>query len=137
MALNVTASYGTLHVDATRARTCFREVSQFVEHHEQIEPGIFAGPLIVAGIGVANALESESWIEDRSLRVTASDCPVAAGGAVVEVALPSGAVVRARTDARGLAHVKIPAGEPARGLAIVRAGDAAVRIAYAIDGITP
>jgi hypothetical protein len=133
IALHVTSSYGTLHIDAMHPLYCYRELRQYVLHRPQTDPGPFAGPLVLAAVGTANALESESSLEDRTLSVTKTDCSVPARGLVLEVALPSGAIVRAVTDARGLAHVKVPAGEPQRGGAIVRAGESSVRIDYSPD----
>lgn len=141
IALDVTESYGTLHVDATRVRSCFLEVRQFVEHREEADGG---GGWILGG-GVVGAIASatvdslgaaivdsgeDSDFEDRTVSVTKRDCSIPAAGASLAVELPSGAVVHARTDSRGLAHIKIPAGEPASGTAIVRAANAAVRVAY-------
>jgi hypothetical protein len=133
IALHVTASYGTLHIDATHPMYCYRETRQYVLHRPQTDPGLLASLLVVTAVAAANALASESWLEDRTLSVKKIDCSVAAGGVVLEVALPSGAIVRAVTDTRGLAHVKVPDGEPTRGVAVVSAGDSTLRVAYSPD----
>ncbi len=65
--LSVTTSYATLHVDAMPTRTCFRELRELVEHHREVEPGLRAPPAAFVAAGVINALDQESWIEDRSL----------------------------------------------------------------------
>lgn len=130
LALHVTTSYSTLHIDATHPVYCYRETRQYVEHRPRTVPGLLAGRLIAGAAALANALSTESYLEDRTLKTTRRDCSVAARAAVLEVVLPSGAVVHAVTDARGLVHVKIPASEPARGVAIVRAGDTEARLAY-------
>lgn len=141
IALTVTASYGTLHVDAARPRFCYREVRQFVEHREETDVGAgwsggggVIGAIVAAGASsLASAAVNagaDSQLEDKTLSTTKTDCSIPAAGATIAVALPSGAVVRVRTDSRGLAHIKIPAGEPASGTAIVRAGETAVRVGY-------
>lgn len=130
IALDVTSSYGTLHIDAMHVLHCYREVRQFVEHKPQTAPGLLAGPAVIAAVGVANALESESTLEDRTLSTTSTDCSVPARSIRFEVSLPSGAIVRGVTDVNGLAHVKIPATEPVRGVASVRAGESAVLVEY-------
>jgi len=139
--LTVTESYGTLHVDAARARFCYREVKQLVEHREEVDSGGgwgggLAGAIVGASVSAladaaANAGE-DSAIEDRTLSVRKTDCSIPAAGARIAVEMPSGEVVRAVTDARGLVHIEIPATEPETGTAIVRAEDATVRIAYSL-----
>jgi hypothetical protein len=133
IAVHVTSSYRTLHIDATHPRYCYRETRQYVLHRPQTAPGLLAPRLIGTAVWVANQLETESSLEDRTLRVTKTDCSVAAPGIVLEVALPSGAIVRAVTDTRGLAHVKVPDGEPTRGVAVVVGGHSRLRIVYSPD----
>ena len=127
VALNVTESYGTLHVDASLTRFCYREVKQLIEHHEETEGGVF-----IRGIPVGATSDEDLGFEDRMVSVQKTDCSIPAPATQIGVELPSGAVVRGVTDTRGLAHIQIPATEPASGVAIVRASGAAiVRIAYA------
>lgn len=125
IALTVTTSYGTLHVDASRTRFCYREVKQFVEHHEETEGGLF-----ISGVPVSIASDENEGFEERTVSVRKTDCSIPATGARIAVELPSGAVVRAIADARGLAHIQVPATEPPSGIAIVRVANTTVRVAY-------
>jgi hypothetical protein len=127
VALNITTSYATLHVDASLTRECFREVRQLVEHRDEASS---YGQLLGFDAVIAN-IGAETSTEDRTLSVTKTDCSIPAAGAKLAVEMPSGAIVRAVTDARGLAHIKIPATEPASGIAIVHArGATPTRVAY-------
>ncbi len=142
VALDVTASYATLHVSAWRRRDCIREVKRhFMRRTETVSGGgsailvPVASPILLVGIAVValggqtDRVQAELY--EKTVDVQKRDCSLVAAMLAFDVALPSGAVVHAVTDAGGLAHVKIPAGEPARGVAIVRAANAVVRVAYA------
>jgi hypothetical protein len=127
VALRVTESYGTVHIDASRSRRCYDELRETVAHRPS--QGVWGAGVGFSLSGLA-AVGAETSYEDRSVRVTASDCPVVARHATVELVLPSGDTIRAATNAQGVVSVAVPVSEPPQGTVIVRSAHSEVRIAY-------
>ncbi|MBV8758392.1 MAG: hypothetical protein JO257_13990 [Deltaproteobacteria bacterium] len=150
---SATVSYGTIHVEATLARVCSHDVRAVMEKRTATslgiagvgDPGINDGyvlllvgtfemvalpaSLLISGIIVA-ASDDDVETSDTSVRHVEMSCPVPAAGVTFELALPSGTTVQQTTDAAGALAYRIPDGEPANGVVIVRLGGREMRVAY-------
>lgn len=160
LTLNARAESASLLITAARPRECTSNVYSITEMRtaktakmDGIDIGGAGGggggpaaALLLAVVGVAAAtgvisgtiamieIAADKELVERRAKlagVRRYPCPVFAAELPVEVLFASGTLVTSTTDREGHLRIEIPAGEPAKGQATVRAAEAQLQVAYA------